>query len=65
MNPFETTDNGNYRIVQPADEMEPDEMSVTVGNRRWHLYDYAGKDVMSRIGPDVLVYREVEEVVID
>jgi hypothetical protein len=64
MNPFQQTDNGNYRVVQPADGMTPDEMSVTVGNRRYHLYDYAGKDHESRIAPDVLVYREMEEIVI-
>lgn len=65
MNPFETTDNGNYKVVQPADGMEPDEMSVRIENHVFYLRDYAGKNIESRVCPDVLVYREMEEVVID
>jgi len=62
MNPFETTEDGFYRVIQPAEGMEPDELAVRLGDRTFRLSDYAGKDVESRIHPDVLVYRECEVI---
>ncbi len=58
--PFETTENGHYRVVQPSEGLAPDELTVEVGGREFHLSDYAGKDIKSRVRPDVLVYRELE-----
>lgn len=58
--PFEATDNGFYRVVQPAEGMEPDCLTIGLEGHTWRLSGYAGKAVESRVGPDVLVYSDVE-----
>jgi hypothetical protein len=60
--PFEVTDAGYYRVIQPLWGVEPESMSVTIDGTQYRLSGYIGKDTQSKVRPDVLVYEFCEQV---
>lgn len=60
--PFETTENGFYRVTEPVEGMEPDLITIRLDGRTFRLSDFAGKDVESHVLPNVLVYRDCEVI---
>ena len=55
--PFEQTTDGNYPVVAPAEDMVPENITLTVDGVTYCLDGYVGKDITSSVHPDVLVYR--------
>lgn len=56
---LEQNEDGYYRVTAPIGGMEPDEISILDDGTRYTFSVYAGKDCTSKVGPDVLLYREV------
>jgi hypothetical protein len=60
--PFETNDRGQYLVIAPADDMEPDSIRLQFHNLTYELSDYAGREIDSHVHPDVLAYEECNVV---
>jgi len=58
--PFDETDAGKYRVVEPLDGATPNEISLTFGETTYTLSGYVGKDIQSKVRADVLVYDQLE-----
>lgn len=57
-----TLDEDEFHVLQPAEDVEPEAMSITVDGVRYRFSDYQGKATRSRIYAEVLVYGTCEIV---
>jgi len=55
--PFETTADGRYLVTEPAEGMEPEQITITIDDVQYRLWGFAGRDIQSHINSDVLVYK--------
>lgn len=60
--PFEETDAGNYRVIEPLDGAEPESLCVTLHGTTYRLHGYLGRDIRSKVRAAVLVYENLEVV---
>lgn len=56
--PFETNNRGQYLVIEPAEGMHPDSIQFEFHKVTYELRDYAGREIESRVQPDVLAYEE-------
>jgi len=60
--PFETTEDGLYRVTQPLEGAKPDSIQLTLDGSTYRLSEYRGRDVLSRVNPDILVYANCDVI---
>ena len=56
----DSEDSGLYRVVEPVEGLEPEEVSFVIDGTRYTYHDYVGKEYSSRVIPEVLCYKERE-----
>jgi HSP20 family molecular chaperone IbpA len=64
--PFETTEDGRYRVTAPVSGMAPDSMEITTEGTHYRLSGCCGTTLESQhsqVVPDIIEYSECELVV--